>query len=96
MMTENVKKLEKITKRDGYKNKLVLLLKVSTKKMKNNIFNVRTICLFKKLLFTMKNATAADSSQSNISRLYIWKDNMLIMRSKKYLRKNVKKLEKSC
>ena len=29
------------------------------------------ICLFKKLLFTMENATAADSSQSNISRLYI-------------------------
>ena len=32
------------------------------------------ICLFKKLLFTMENATAADSSQSNISRVYIWKD----------------------
>ena len=32
------------------------------------------ICLFKKLLFTMENATAADSSQSNISRIYIWKD----------------------
>ena len=30
--------------------------------------------LFKKLLFTMENATAADSSQSNISRIYIWKD----------------------
>ena len=29
------------------------------------------ICLFKKLLFTMENATAADSSQSNISRVYI-------------------------
>ena len=29
------------------------------------------ICLFKKLLFTMENATAAGSSQSNISRLYI-------------------------
>ena len=29
----------------------------------------------KKLLFTMDNATAADSSQSNISRIYIWKDN---------------------
>ena len=27
--------------------------------------------LFKKLLFTMENATAADSSQSNISRIYI-------------------------
>ena len=26
---------------------------------------------FKKLLFTMENATAADSSQSNISRVYI-------------------------
>ena len=32
------------------------------------------ICLFKKLLFTMEDATAADSSQSNISRVYIWKD----------------------
>ena len=30
-------------------------------------------CLFKKLLFTMENATAADSSQSNISRVYILK-----------------------
>ena len=30
-----------------------------------------TICLFKKQLFTMENATAADSSQSNVSRLYI-------------------------
>ena len=29
------------------------------------------IHLFKKLLFTMENATAADSSQSNISRIYI-------------------------
>ena len=29
------------------------------------------ICLFKKLLFTMEDATAADSSQSNISRVYI-------------------------
>ena len=29
------------------------------------------ICLFKKLLFTMKNATTAGSSQSNISRIYI-------------------------
>ena len=28
-------------------------------------------CLFKKLLFTMENATAAGSSQSNISRIYI-------------------------
>ena len=37
-------------------------------------------CLFKKLLFTTENATAAGSSWSNISRLYIWKDNMLIMR----------------
>ena len=33
------------------------------------------ICLFKKLLFTIENAAAAGSSQSNISRLYIWKDN---------------------
>ena len=30
-----------------------------------------TICLFKKLLFTMENATAAGSSQSNVSRVYI-------------------------
>ena len=37
-------------------------------------FSKILICLFKKLLFTMENATAADSSQSNISRLYIWKD----------------------
>ena len=37
-------------------------------------------CLFKKLLFTTENATAAGSSWSNISRLYIWKDNMLIMK----------------
>ena len=29
------------------------------------------VCLFKKLLFTMENATTAGSSQSNISRLYI-------------------------
>ena len=35
------------------------------------------ICLFKRLLFTMENATAADSSQSNISRIYIWKDNKI-------------------
>ena len=39
-----------------------LMTKISTKIL---------ICLFKKLLFTMENATAADSSQSNISRLYI-------------------------
>ena len=26
------------------------------------------------LLFTMENATAADNTQSNISRIYIWKD----------------------
>ena len=48
------------------------------------------ICLFKKLLFTMENATAADSSQSNISRLYIWKDKTAEMRSKT---KNVDKKE---
>ena len=35
-------------------------------------FNISRLCyLFKKLLFTMENATAAGSSQSNISRLYI-------------------------
>ena len=32
-------------------------------------------CLLKKLLFTMKNAATAGSSQSNISRLYISEDN---------------------
>ena len=31
----------------------------------------KIICLFKKLLFTMENVTAAGSSQSNISRVYI-------------------------
>ena len=31
-------------------------------------------CFFKKLLFTMKNAATAGSSQSSISRLYIWKN----------------------
>ena len=35
--------------------------------------------LFKKLLFTMENATAAGSSQSNISRIYIWKDNYYVI-----------------
>ena len=39
---------------------------------KKYIFSL--IYLFKKLLFTMENATAAGSSQSNISRIYIWKD----------------------
>ena len=65
--TENVKKLEKNNKTtcDGHKTKIY------TKKQQ--IFN-NIICLFKKLLFTRENATAADSSQSNISRLYIWKD----------------------
>ena len=33
----------------------------------------KTICLFKKLLFTTENATAAGSSRSNISRLYIFR-----------------------
>ena len=33
--------------------------------------------LFKKLLFTMENATTAGSSQSNVSRLYIWKANRI-------------------
>ena len=46
--------------------KELTMAKVSTKK--------KIICLFKKLLFTMENATAADSSQSNVSRVYIWKD----------------------
>ena len=31
----------------------------------------KIICLFKKLLFTMENVTAADSNQSNVSRVYI-------------------------
>ena len=37
------------------------------KTIKKNCFN---FYLFKKLLFTMENATTAGSSQSNISRLY--------------------------
>ena len=42
--------------------------------LKQKIFkslNLTKICLFKKLLFTMKNTTTAGSSQSNISRIYI-------------------------
>ena len=36
------------------------------------LFEMTTkICLFKKLLFTMENATTAGSNQSNISRIYI-------------------------
>ena len=46
--------------RSKAKEKMSQLFKMTTK-----------ICLFKKLLFTMENATAADSSQSNISRIYI-------------------------
>ena len=37
----------------------------------------------------MENATAADSSQSNISRIYIWKDNMTNERT--YDGKNIDK-----
>ena len=41
---------------------------------RENEFKKELINYFKKLLFTMENATAAGSSQSNISRIYIWKD----------------------
>ena len=41
------------------------------KRTYNDKKETKIICLFKKLLFTMENATAADSSQSNISRIYI-------------------------
>ena len=34
----------------------------------------------KKLLFTMENATAAGSSQSNISRVYIFEKNQILNR----------------
>ena len=46
--------------------------------------------LFKKLLFTMENATAADSSQSNISRIYIWKEKTVITTSMKKIWTNSK------
>ena len=53
-------------------------LKPITTKIENFTANIQqkvqwnnTSYLFKKLLFTMKNATAADSNQSNISRIYI-------------------------
>ena len=39
--------------------------------IETKISHANIICLFKKLLFTMENATAADSSQSNVSRVYI-------------------------
>ena len=42
----------------------------TTKPNNNNNNNNNKFCLFKKLLFTMENAAAAGSSQSNISRLY--------------------------
>ena len=86
--TENVKKLEKNNKTtcDGHKTKIY------TKKQQ--IFN-NIICLFKKLLFTMENATAADSSQSNISRLYIWKDNMLMMTLQKLHKNDDRKYHKT-
>ena len=38
---------------------------------RENEFKKELINYFKKLLFTMENATAAGSSQSNISRIYI-------------------------
>ena len=44
----------------------------------NSIKVTEIICLFKKLLFTMENAVAADNSQSNISRIYIWKDKTVL------------------
>ena len=60
--------------------------------LKQKIFkslNLTKICLFKKLLFTMKNTTTAGSSQSNISRIYIWKD------TKQYKKNVIDKVLKS-
>ena len=68
------------TKKDTDKNIKII--------RKNLYYNI--ICLFKKLLFTMENATAADSSQSNISRIYIWKD-----KQKKEKTQTKKKWQKS-
>ena len=51
---------------------LIVKVKCEIKEKMSELFKKATkICLFKKLLFTMENATAADSSQSNISRIYI-------------------------
>ena len=42
--------------------------------------NLKQLITFsKKLLFTMENAAAADSSQSNISRLYILKTSVKLV-----------------
>ena len=56
-----------ITKNKSNLNNLKTLPKLF-KKNKSSL-NWFEFCLFKKLLFTMENATAADSSQSNISRI---------------------------
>ena len=53
-----------------YNKKLQMYFNLKRQKLFEKL-NENIICLFKKLLFTMENATAADSSQSNISRLYI-------------------------
>ena len=51
---------------------MLLQQTIEAKEKMSQLFeNATKICLFKKLLFTMENATAADSSQSNISRIYI-------------------------
>ena len=54
-----------------YHKKIINL--TSDEQPRQNLYRLfhNIICLFKKLLFTMENATAADSSQSNVSRLYI-------------------------
>ena len=48
---------------------LALLLLLLLKNSKDKPLNQKNNCLFKKLLFTMERATAAGSSQSNISRI---------------------------
>ena len=48
----------------------------------NKVVNGQTKQIFwKKLLFTMESAAAADSSQSNINRIYISKDNCKIRKN---------------
>ena len=42
-----------------------------TKQQQHTVKKYDIFCLFKKLLFTLKNATAAGSSQSNVSKIYI-------------------------
>ena len=65
---------EIVIKKDQAKQTIIYSKQLSIVKIKCEIerYKMTTkICLFKKLLFTMENATAADSSQSNISRIYI-------------------------